>query len=151
MFYLCKENNNKNTTMKYIILTGLLSLSLNNTFASNNTVVFPSAKHIPDANNCVVIKDSCSFDSTQMCTKKYCDGQLKQLYLETFVRQHRLKGRKFPSLFDLENYIKTNLPPELKNMTINFVYKNYEKGIYNGNRIRVLLDSKDYISDLKIG
>jgi hypothetical protein len=36
-------------------------------------------------------------------------------------------------------------------MTINFVYKNYEKGIYNGNRIRVLLDSKDYISDLKIG
>lgn len=137
--------------MKYIILTGLLSLSLNNAFASNNTVIFPSAKHAPDSNNCVVIRDSCSFDATQMCTKKYCDGQLKQLYLENFVKQHRLKGRKFPSLFDLESYLKTNLPPELKNMTVSFVYKTHEKKYYNSNRIKVLLDNKDYISDLKIG
>lgn len=137
--------------MKYLILTGLLSFSLNNSFASNNTVVFPSAKHIPDVNNCVVIKDSCSFDATQMCSKKYCDGQLKHLYLETFIKQHRLRGRKFSSLFDLEIYLKKNLPPELKHMSISFFYKTNGKTSYNPNRIRILLDSKDYISDLKIG
>jgi hypothetical protein len=130
---------------------GLLSLSLNHAYATNNDIVFPSAANLPKNNNCVVIKKSCSFDNTQNCTKKYCGEQINQLYLENFVIEHKLKGRKFSSLFDLENYLKINLPIQLRNMSINFVHRKNENRNYNSNRINVLLDSKDYISDLNIG
>lgn len=137
--------------MKYIILAGFLSLSFSDVFASNNTVVFPNAKHVLDTNNCVEIRQACSFDGTSICKKKYCGDQINHLYLENFVKEHRLKGRKFASLFELESYVKKNLPPQLKHMTVSFIYKKNIRKSYNRNRINIQLDAKEYISNITIG
>ncbi len=138
--------------IKKVILTSLLTGLFSGQCLAQNKQAFPNSQ-IGDnnANRCVVVTDYCSFDGTQLCKTEYCGNQIKTLYLKNFIKEHKLKGRKFPSLFDLQSYVKNNLPKELKGMKIHFSYKNISYESYNPNRIIVLLDSKDYISDLIIG
>jgi len=138
--------------IKKLILIGICTgLFSGHTLASNNHSVFPNAKNLQNDNKCITITDSCSFDGTQICKTEYCGNQIKTLYLKNFIKEHKLKGRKFSSLFELESYIRKNLPQELKGLKINFTYKGVSRDSYNPNRLNILLDSKDYISDLIIG
>lgn len=132
-------------------LTLLLS---QNCFANTDAVVFPNANDALNKEKCVEITINCTFDQGQMCKKKYCGVNLKQNELDNFARDHQLIGKRFPSLFDMETYIKKTLPPELSGMTIAFAYRKGSAGTnnrnYNPNRINVVLDSKDYITKLVI-
>lgn len=139
--------------MKYSLILGFSAyLFATNAFANSNPIVFPGPNDLMNKKQCIEIQSPCSFDDGKTCTKKYCGVQIKQATLDQFVKEHRLLGRKFPSLFDLQTYLKKTLPPDLQGMSISFSYKkNANAKNYNPNRINVLLDSKEYISKLIIG
>lgn len=139
--------------MKHSLLIFFSAILFSNiSFASTTgAIVFPSANDALNKEKCVVVTSTCTFDEGKTCTKKYCGVHLKQKTLDNFVKNHQLIGRKFPSIFDLESYVKKNLPPELSDMTLSFSYrKNSNLKTYNPNRINILLDSKEYITKLII-
>jgi hypothetical protein len=132
------------------IFFSAILVSTNVMAGSTGAVVFPGPEDVLNKNKCTVVQRPCTFDEGQICTVKYCGVQIKQAVLDTFVKNHQLIGRRFPSIFDLETYVKKNLPPELSYMTVAFSYKKSDLKNYNPNRINILLDSKDYINKIVI-
>lgn len=114
-------------------------------------IVFPRADDAYNKKQCIVISKPCSFDPNKKCTKQYCGVYIHQNTLDNFVKQYQLVGRKFASLFELEEFLKKRLPPELNTMPIRFVNGGVRKKDFNPGRITVIIDKKDYILQLVIG
>lgn len=131
----------------FFIFTSSLSIA-----QTSEEVVFPRAHDVKEKQKCVVVKKPCSYDQNQICTKEYCGINLKQDRLEQFITEHQVIGKKFRSLFDLEDYMKNNLPDEFKSMYINLMKKEMKtKDTFNPNRINVVLDKDNYILKVFIG
>jgi len=140
--------------MKNYLLFFTLFLFFNYAFSKQNEIVFPSEKRPFSKEECALIKRPCSFDEKKICSKKYCGVYLSQFILDEFVKQNRLIGKKFHSIFDLEDFLKKNLPKELSHMSINLTSKdsiNKNKENFNSNRINVILNSDNYIIKFIIG
>jgi hypothetical protein len=140
-------------SIKNLLILSLAFYSITTLAQTSSEIVFPRAKDVTKDAKCIVINIPCSSDETQICQKRYCGVYLKQLSLDKFVAEQKLIGRKFDSIFNLENFLQDNLPSDLSDMHLNFGAnsKKSKAKDYNPQRINIILDKKGYIIKLTIG
>lgn len=137
--------------MLKIILSFLVMTSASLTYAAE-PMVFPNAINLKQKEQCVVVTQPCKFNTEKTCEIEYCGTKKKEALLEEQVANYGIIGKRFQSVFDIENYLKAKLSSEFSNMHINVVVNQpSSKNGYNPNRINVVLDSQDYIIQIYIG
>lgn len=102
--------------MKYLVLFFMSIFFANISIAEEVPNIFPEYKK-----RCQDFIAPCSKNKQSKCLKTVCDRNLEMVLIQEFIKSHDLIGRKFSTPIELQDFIKDNIPLDLKKYRLNFI------------------------------